>query len=154
MLRVAEPEGKNSLMATGMLSFSSYSDPHSAEVVERFYETNFLSKPINVSIKYNITRGLLFLDKNDHVSPLGRVFWSVIPAIILVGVALITSAVRRQWAWVLIFSLIMVRAAILFLTAPAHYFMYYLPVFISGLFIGLLWVSHHDFGARKAKRGA
>jgi hypothetical protein len=138
----------------GMLSFSSYSDPHSAEVVERFYETNFLSKPINVSIKYNITRGLLFLDKNDHVSPLGRVFWSVIPAIILVGVALITSAVRRQWAWVLIFSLIMVRAAILFLTAPAHYFMYYLPVFISGLFIGLLWVSHHDFGARKAKRGA
>jgi hypothetical protein len=136
----------------GMLSFFSYSDPHSEEIVNRFYATNFLSHPINKVLKHDITRGLLFLDDNDRVSPLGRVFWSIIPAITIVTVVLLISVFKKQLAWAVVLSFIALRAAILFLTTPAHYFMYYLPVFISGLFIGLLWVSQNTHRAKKDAR--
>lgn len=125
----------------GMLSFESYSDPHSAEIVNRFYKTNLLSRPINKTLKREVTRSILMLDNSDRVSLMGRVFWSVIPVSIIVFMLLSLSVMRRHWEWVLIFALIVARLGILFITAPAHYFMYYLPVYISGACLSILWLS-------------
>lgn len=125
----------------GMLSFDSYSDPHSEMIVNRFYNTNSFSEPINKPLKQGLTRSLLFLNDQDRIGTLGKVFWNIIPLVGAILLVLIVSLFHRQWAWSLILTLVALRVTILFLTAPAHYFMYYLPVLMSGSCIVILWLS-------------
>jgi hypothetical protein len=116
----------------GILSFEKQFTSASDQVVSRFFSTNYASHPINYDIKYQLTRWLLMLNEKDQVGILGKVIWSVIPIITLLTIIFAWLCHKRMWVLALVISLIFIRIAIIFLTAPAHYFMYYLPVYVSG----------------------
>lgn len=128
----------------------STKDSHSSEVINSFLSHNYLSKPININIKTNATRFLLMIDNNNHNTILSKFIWSVIPTIFMLLIATIYLLFNKSYYWVLIVCIILARVPLLFITAPASLFMYYLPVYMSGNFIiALLLILHLDKNSYK-----
>jgi hypothetical protein len=103
-----------------------------------FKETNYLSTPMNMSLKRYVTRVLLMADQHDRVSFLGSLVWDSIPTILVLIFIAVRKLIQKQYFWVVIIGLAITRAPLIFFTAPATYFMYYLPVYMSGNFIIML----------------
>jgi len=122
----------------GLLIQDSFRDKTEAFVAERFYATNAFSHPINTTAKRHTTRALLMIDNKDHVTGLGKIVWSIIPVSLGLVFLLVYSLIRRQWFWVIIAAVILTRVVVIFVTAPAHYFMYYLPIYVTGSFVLVL----------------
>ena len=65
------------------------------------------------------------------------VFWNIVPIIIICAFNIILSIIKKRYEYSCIFLALLGNVAIIFLTAPASYFMYYLPVFVSGIIFSL-----------------
>lgn len=111
-------------------------------VISKFEKNDPFSKPLNKKLKEKISR-LLLLQQGNGFSILGHLFWNTIPTILILLVILLTSLVKRRLFFVLIILLVLIRVPLLFITAPANYFMYYLPVYITGNFLILLFANMH-----------
>ena len=110
-------------------------DSHTAAVVTAFENNNRLAKPIDLKVKQDVTAALLFHGDNRRFDILGHIFWDVIPAIVLLLLLGLKKLFSRQYFWALLSFFVLLSAPLLFLAAPANYFMYYLPVYIVGYFI-------------------
>lgn len=110
--------------------------PQDVEKVEKFNKENKLTQPINIEVKKHLT-SLLLPPLNPHTLSISHLIWNIIPITIgLVGL-FIVALLRRKVMLAIVVVFILTRVPLIFLTAPANYFMYYLPVYISGG--ALLW---------------
>lgn len=114
-----------------------------------FTETNYASTPISQNIRNIFTKILLMVDGNGKMTPLGHVLWNSIPAILLIILSLIYCIVNRKKFWIFIICLILARVIMLFLTSPARYFMYYLPVYMNGYFVVMVLLLKYIDGKLK-----
>lgn len=110
-------------------------DPSAIQVVQRFYQTNILSHPINLRIKLAVTKLLLVVDSQFHTGPLTRLVWTIIPTTLALIIILVGSLIRRQWLLAFLCGLLLLHVVLIFLTAPASYFMYYFPIYLVGNFL-------------------
>lgn len=90
---------------------------------------------ISKDVKVNTTRALLAIDSNDKNSLVSHAVWNIIPIVILLAVFTAWHLFRRSFIWMLLGFLVLIRFTLIFLTAPGGYFMYYLPVYMSGLLL-------------------
>lgn len=110
-------------------------------LVRNFVETNPYSEPLAPSIKQKVVHTLLSFTDDFQFNAIGHILWNNIIPIVLLAVITIYKAFRREWFWCCILLLILLRVPLLFLTAPANYFFYYLPVYIAGYFFAFLHLS-------------
>ncbi len=125
-----------------LLSYTSF--PHGGKTIEyknstlnsavtqNFYQSNINSYPLNIDLKYSMSHFLLMLDSSNRVSIVGKFVWSVIPIIVLLLILLIVLVIKRVWVLAIVCYLLLLHAALVFLSAPAMYFMYYIPIYLCG----------------------
>ena len=122
-----------------------YGNPNysSGDTVEKFLNNYKYTKAINKDLKVNVET--LLIGENpithEHNKAIGMIFWNPLIQIILVIVCAIISLVKKDWIYLGIFVTLIGNAGIVFLTAPANYFMYYLPVYISGTIIPIIYTA-------------
>ena len=110
-------------------------DPIIIEKVNHFYATNKLSRPLNPELKLAITKRLLLVNNSYKPTLPAKLIWSVIPTLSGLIILLIISGLKRKWIIFTITIFLLTHAVIIFLTAPASYFMYYLPIYLAGNFL-------------------
>lgn len=118
------------------------SSPVDPEVTNNFYSSNIGAKPLSYTLRYNISRALLMLDSSNHVSKLGYVVWTVIPTIGLLIILSVFFIIKRTWVLLGISILLLTHASLIFLSTPAIYFMYYLPIYLSGGVLIIICLMH------------
>lgn len=106
--------------------------PDDAALVKQFEDSNALSKPINEQVRRDVVQFLLTVDGHGGRTPITALIWSIIPVGVLLFGGLVVALAKRRWLIAGIIALIFLRVVAIFLTAPANYFVYFLPVFISG----------------------
>ena len=99
---------------------------------EQAEQRDLFMHPVSERLRAKAVRTLLMLNADNKPTLLGRLTWNTIPVTALLAVLLMVAAMRRRWLYVGIASLILVRVPLLFLTQPASFFMYFLPVYLSG----------------------
>lgn len=107
-------------------------NPTNRGVFDLFDRQNKLSESIDPPVKENVTRTLLLLDDHWRPTPAGAWVWNSVPIVLAMFVVFFLSLTRRRWIVALLVALELGRTAILFLTEPAGFFMYYLPVYMVG----------------------
>lgn len=137
-------EGHSGNMDSRFLAFYM-KNGYKEQVVEKFVNNYKLTKPINSSLKVNVENALLGRNVNDksYNTAFGLIFWNVIPSILVIVVCGIISLIKKNWEYLLICISLISCVGIIFLTAPANYFMYYLPVYISAIIIGVLFITEY-----------
>lgn len=95
--------------------------------------------PINPKLKVDIEIFLMGVIKPQENSiqgtPIRVIFWNFIPIFIIVSIILVIKLIKKQWLLFTLCLSILAQSGIIFLTAPASYFMYYFPEYITGIFI-------------------
>ena len=126
-----------------------------SELIDTFENENRGAKPLDSDLRSSVVRQFLMIDNAGTLSPLAALVWTIIPVGLLLTAAFVIALVRRKWLYAGIAALILARAALVLVTAPSNYFMYYLPLFLSGwLFVGFLAVRLADrlLGTRVARK--
>lgn len=97
------------------------------------------NKPINTSLRMEVLR---FMAAERLSSDFRFLIWCVIPQIIGAFLATIWNIKKRRWLFALLSCSLWWRAGIVFLTAPASYFMYYFSIYLIGLFWGFFGLGN------------
>lgn len=118
-------------------------DPSIVKKVQVFYDTNLLSKPINLDTKLTTTKHLLLV--NDQYLPgvLAKIAWSIIPTSLILLILVGVGVSKRRLFTSYITALLLIHGLIIFLTAPASYFMYYFPIYLVGNYIIALFTVQY-----------
>lgn len=114
--------------------FSSQTN-NKTEAITEFLDKYKIMQPINRELKVNVEMTLLGCNNITMIRP---IFWNVIPILIAVFILMIERIIHKDYIIVLVSLVIFVKTVIVFLTAPASYFMYYFPEYIVGLNIIIL----------------
>lgn len=112
--------------------------PTMAHDIEQFQHDNLASTPINEGLRSNVIRGLTLTAPRQPFGLWGHIIWDSIPAMVALFALGVIKLLRREYFWAILAGFVLLRAPLLFLTAPANYFMYYLPIYIVGYFMVLL----------------
>lgn len=128
----------------GLLGHYATSDEVPTEGMVGKFSTEYkYTKVINKDLKFAVETSLIG-GTGNHIlynKIMRVVFWNPLIVIIVVGIAMIISFIKRNWIFLGIFISLLGNAGIIFLTAPANYFMYYLPVFICGIIISIIYLA-------------
>ncbi|GIP08711.1 hypothetical protein J1TS5_08810 [Paenibacillus macerans] len=114
-----------------------YNQPIYKDFVE--YPSN---KPINVGLRERVIKilELRSIDNYYKPTPLYYIFYNVTPCLLLGIVFLIYYLFRKKWGMATIFVLVLGAVPLIFLTAPAPYFMYYQPLYLWVYFFSTLFI--------------
>lgn len=122
--------------------FTVKDNPEFTYAFNFFYENSRYSHMINEDLKLATTKSLLMInDKNTLIQPFAAVVWTVIPTLLAMLTASFVALWKKRYAWLLIFGILFAQALFIFLTAPANFFMYYLPIYLSGNFFILFFIT-------------
>ena len=112
--------------------------------------------PLNLESRKNVINFLCGVDNDDNITIIYTIFWNLFIPITLAIVCLIYYIWKRNWYIALIILGIIARIPLVFLTAPAPFFMYYLSTYLclyiiiaTTIFKIILKLKH-----RPNKRGA
>lgn len=101
------------------------------QAIDQFLEKYPIMNPLNRELKVNVETMLLGSESwaNSLIRP---AFWNVIPILLGMFIVMIERVIRKDWCISLIYLSLFAKTAIVILTAPASYFMYFLPEYICG----------------------
>ena len=118
--------------------YYSRENPTNASI-ELFLSKFEIMNPINKEVKNEAEMFLLGSGKyaNTVIRP---IFWNVVPVMIGIVLIMIISLIKKKYIFTLLSLTLLAKSAVVFLTAPASYFMYYLPEYICGIILILLYV--------------
>ena len=118
-------------LSTGNLTYY-YNDLEVKEWVVDIIKNNSDMHPLNNNLRNTTEKILLGVDENDVLlnKYYQKIFWNVIPMLLLMLLSLIISLIKKANLLLLIELSLCAKTIITFLTAPASYFMYYLPEYI------------------------
>ena len=115
--------------------------------VKSFLNNYKYTKPINKEVKVKVESILIgdirtdtFIRKVLRKSYI-LIFWDVLPIIIIEIVFSIVSFIRKNYLYTLIFLSLFGSAVIIFLTAPASFFMYYFTTYLCGTVISIIYIA-------------
>jgi hypothetical protein len=114
-----------------MINDGAFAADYADEQVEHFEGSYALTSPLDTDLKEEVT-GWLLLRPGGAMTIPSRLIWNAIPVIGSVVVLGVAACARRRWFWACCAAMVLARVPILFLSSPASYFMYYLPVYLSG----------------------
>lgn len=103
-----------------------------------FLDNNMLVHPLSNSLR---NKGVNFF-VNPHSSFNRVVFWNFLPQLVLLAGVLLWSFFKKHWPLALLALAVFARVGLVFLTAPANYFFYYLSVYLCASFLVIFLVIH------------
>ncbi|MBF5080350.1 hypothetical protein [Quadrisphaera sp. INWT6] len=114
---------------------STYTDVPRPDHVERVATSEAqgdVPRPWDRDLRASVVRGLLLVDSDGRPGPLAPLVWTAIPVLLLLAGGLVVTVLRRRWWWASVSGLLLAQALLVFVAAPASYFMYYLPTYVLG----------------------
>jgi hypothetical protein len=78
-----------------------------------------------------------------------KVFWNAFPVILFLIGILIYETLKKNFIWFWIIGCLLAKAAIVFLTAPDSYFMYYFSTYLVGNALFVFWIIKMILAHRK-----
>jgi hypothetical protein len=133
------------LAASSGLAYYIYEIEHKSAVkvksIEDFLDSNKLTRPINFDLKAKLESILIGHNISDNSSfeVVKIIFWNFIPIIIALFILMIERIIKKDYLISIICLSFLIRVALIFLTSPASYFMYFLPEYIIGLVILIIF---------------
>lgn len=97
-------------------------------------------KPINSKLRNSLIMLLGGIDREYNITILHRLFWNCIIPFILIIFSLIYRLIKKDWYMSVLILLVMARVPLLFVTAPAPYFMYYLSVYLCSYILSFITI--------------
>jgi len=117
----------------------------SAEYCERlntFASQSKINGALNAELRSN-TLDFLLLDKGQspYTNPLRTIIWNVTGVLLALITVALHALITRRFIWSAVAILLLGHTAIVFLTAPANYFMYYFPVYVAGGLLSIIYLT-------------
>lgn len=110
------------------------------DLVKRFDKMSKLNTPIAPQLRETVLNILMVDTPSKQATNILRaVFWNVLPILLLTIGVLAHAIIKRHLVWIIMVSLPLAQAAIIFLTAPASFFMYYYPTYLTGFVLVLFY---------------
>lgn len=102
----------------------------------------YISMPINNGLRTWVIRLLECRYANNYYKTnfLFHFFYNVVPSIIAILIIFVIGLLRKNKLVGFLGLLILIRPGLIFATAPALFFMYYLPTYICGHIIALIFL--------------
>lgn len=95
-------------------------------------------QPINSNVRNAVIRFLNGTDSNDKLTIIHNICWNFFIPFILILICLIYKLFKKDWFMVFIILAIVARIPLVFVTAPAPYFMYYLSTYLCSYIISAI----------------
>lgn len=102
----------------------------------------FLAKPINKELRKTVLSILELRERSAYDKKLpgySVVYHVILPLIFLIGL-LLALCIKRKWCYVILLTSHLCKVPLIFITAPSRLFMYYYPVYLTGVFIAALLI--------------
>ena len=87
-------------------------------------------EPINVELRNNVIFFLNGSDADNNLTIIHNIFWNFFIPFTLILICLIYKLIKKDWFMVMLILTVIARIPIVFVTAPAPYFMYYLSAYL------------------------
>lgn len=114
-----------------------------------------IEKPFNKGIRKNIMRILEGRKMNNFYKPtfIYSIFWNLIPPLIFTFIFVVYCIIKKKIMIAFLISTSLMKAVLVFLTAPSALFMYYFSEYIIGytLLIVLIMLCYKKYG-KEVKR--
>lgn len=89
-----------------------------------------LKNPFNRESRAKFMTSLSGLNSEDKITITHKIIWNLFIPLGLSILALIYTLVKRKWFMFFLLATVLIRVPIVFATAPAQYFMYYLSTYL------------------------
>ena len=99
---------------------------------------------------YSIIEGKKYNEKNPNI--IWRMTNNLLIPLIIIGLIFIYSIIKKDLFYFLLTGMLLGHTSIVFITAPASYFMYYFNVYITGLFLGVVYIVNYFYNKNNKKR--
>lgn len=109
-----------------------------------------------VIFDYKIRKNALLLiegrnEKNEVVNKFYRIFNNLLIPFLLAFILLINSFIKKNYKYSLLLLCLFIHIGIVYIMAPASYFMYYFPVYLSGYVIFIIEFIKYKKGKKNEK---
>lgn len=86
--------------------------------------------PINIEARNSVISFLNGTDSNGNLTIIHKIGWNFFIPFTLILICLIYKLIKKDWFMVFLILTVVARIPIVFVTAPAEYFMYYLSAYL------------------------
>lgn len=105
---------------------------------------------------YKIRKALYSLiEGKNYYSDKTNILWVLINnlfiPLIIIGLIFIYSIIKKDLFYFLLTGMLLGHTLIVFITAPASYFMYYFNVYITGLVLGIIFLINYIYNRKHKK---
>lgn len=104
--------------------------------IKNMVNNDKLSKPFNINFRNKVMKFFKGVQYNSYTYKwLGRIIWNFIPMLIIMVVLCIYYFIKKEYSYFYIIFLPLIKACLVFCTAPATYFFYYFSIYLIGILI-------------------
>lgn len=109
-------------------------------------------EPINLELRNDTILFLNGSDSNNNLTIIHNIFWNLFIPFTLILICLIYKLIKKDWYIVFLILTIIARVAIVFATAPAQYFMYYLSAYLCSYVVSVIVLVESITGLKNKRR--
>ena len=109
-------------------------------VYHMFRDEFILNRPISEPLRAAVVKFLECRGQNEPAKYnfFRGVFYNLVFPIVIIMIIFVYAAYRKKWPIAFISFAVMFKTCLIFATAPASFFMYYLPTYICGYGLGVI----------------
>ncbi len=107
--------------------------------------------PINTEVRTETMLALGGIDEDKNINAIHTVFWNLWIPLALSLVAIVLRIIKKDWFSVVLMLGLLCRVPIVFFTAPATYFMYYLSVYLCAYVFSVVLIAASVTKHKKSK---
>lgn len=119
-----------------MFSTKDLYDDKTNMLFERADTKPFINYKIR-KLTYSVLEGKVF---DEHSDILYRLTNNLLIPLLFIGLIFIYAIVKKKLFYFLLSGMLLGHTFLVFLTAPASYFMYYYNIYLTGLFLGVIFI--------------
>lgn len=109
-------------------------------------------KPLNLELRETVIRFLCGSNSENKLTIIHNIFWNLFIPFILILFSLIYKLIKKEWFMVFLILAVIARIPIIFLTAPAPYFMYYLSTYLCSYVISIIVIFECVMNLKNKKK--
>ena len=109
-------------------------------------------KPLNLELREAVLRFLCGSNSENKLTIIHNLFWNFFIPFILILFSLIYKLIKKDWFMVFLILAVIARIPIIFLTAPAPYFMYYLSAYLCSYMISAIVIIEAIIQRKEKKK--
>lgn len=119
---------------------SNNRDSFTEDFLQKYKFTTAINENVKVNVETFLTGAKL--NNQGYNKIILYLFWDVLPVMIICTANIVISFIKKKYEYLCMFLTLMCNGAIIFLTAPANYFMYYFPMYVTGIITSIcFWLQ-------------